>query len=124
MLFRSLFHTKATPDFARRLFLSYIQFANHMHDHPEWYNAITRNCTTEIYALSVMHNQPWDIRILLNGKADEMEYERGQIAGNLAWPELKRRAYLNPAARAVNDDPDFSTRIRENRPGFTETDTK
>jgi len=58
-------------------------------------------------------------RILLNGKADEMAYQRGMIAtAGLPFKELKQRAWINPAARAANDDPDFSQRIRENRPGF------
>jgi hypothetical protein len=113
-----LFHTKATPQFARALFLNYIELTNRLHDKPQWYNAVTHNCTTKIYTLATMNGQPWDWRILLNGKADEMEYERGELAGELPWKELKQRAYINPAARAADNDPDFSERIRENRPGF------
>jgi hypothetical protein len=29
-----------------------------------------------------------------------------------------RRAHINPAAKAADQDPDFSKRIRQNRPGF------
>jgi hypothetical protein len=65
-----------------------------------------------------MKNQPHDWRILLNGKADEMEYEQGELAGDLPFAELKKRAYINPAARAANEDPQFSARIRDGRPGF------
>ncbi len=115
-----LFHTKATPQFARALFLNYIELTNRLHDKPQWYNAVTHNCTTEIYTLATMNGQPWDWRILLNGKADEMEYERGELAGDLPWKELKQRAYINPAARAADNDPNFSERIRENRPGFAQ----
>jgi hypothetical protein len=114
-----LYHTTATPEFARSLFLNYIGMTNQLHDHPQWYNALTHNCTTEIFTLKSMKTQPWDWRILLNGKGDEMAYERGLIAtGGLPFKELKQRAWINPAARAANDDPDFSARIRENRPGF------
>jgi hypothetical protein len=92
---------------------------NQLHEHPKWYNAVTHNCTTEIYTLKSMKTQPLDWRILLNGKADEMAYQRGMIAtAGLPFKELKQRAWINPAARAANNDPDFSARIRENRPGF------
>ncbi len=114
-----LYHTRATPNFARSLFLNYIGMANRFHDHPQWYNAVTRNCTTEILTLQTMKAQPRDWRILLNGKADEMEYEHGELAGDLPFRELKQRAYINPAAQAADQDLNFSERIRENRPGFS-----
>jgi hypothetical protein len=114
-----LYHTTATPQFAQSLFLNYIGLTNALHDHPQWYNAVTHNCTTEIYTLKSMKDQPLDWRILLNGKADEMAYQQGMIAtGGLPFKELKQRAWINPAARAANNDPAFSARIRENRPGF------
>jgi hypothetical protein len=39
-------------------------------------------------------------------------------APRLPFLELKNRAYINPAARAADKDPNFSEHIRENRPGF------
>ena len=114
-----LYHTAATPQFARSLFLDYIGMANHLHDSPEWYNAITHNCTTEIFTLKSMKTQPYDWRILLNGKSDEMGYEKGLIErGGLPFKELKQRAWINPAAQAADDDPAFSALIRKGRPGF------
>jgi hypothetical protein len=113
-----LFRTKASPEFARELFLSYIRFTNRLHRTPQWYNALTRNCTTEIYTFRSMKGQPLDWRVLLNGKIDEMEYNLGNLEGNLPWKGLKQRAYINPAAQAADNDPNFSDRIRKNRPGF------
>ena len=114
-----LYRTTATPAFAQSLFLNYIGMTNQLHDHPQWYNAITHNCTTEIYTLKSMKGQPWDWRVLLNGKGDEMAYEKGLIvSGGLPFKDLKQRAWINPAAQAADHAPDFSTRIRENRPGF------
>jgi hypothetical protein len=114
-----LYRTTATPAFAQSLFMNYIGMTNQLHDHPQWYNAITHNCTTEIYTLKSMKGLPFDWRILLNGKGDEMAYEKGQIVtGGLPFKELKERAWINPAARQADHDPDFSARIRENRPGF------
>jgi hypothetical protein len=114
-----LFHTTATPAFAQSLFLNYIDMTNQLQKHPTWYNAVTHNCTTEIYTLHSMKGQYLDWRILLNGKADEMAYEHGMLAtGGLPFKELKQRAWINPVARAANEDPNFSERIRANRPGF------
>jgi hypothetical protein len=62
---------------------------------------------------------PWDWRLLVNGKGDELMYERKTIeTGGLPFVELKRRALINSAARAANDAADFSTRIREGRTGM------
>jgi hypothetical protein len=114
-----LYRTRATPSFARSLFLNYAGVTNQLAEQPQWYNAITHNCTTEIFTFQTMKSQPYDWRILLNGKADEMEYEQGELLGNLPFAELKKRAYINSAARAANADPQFSARIRAGRPGFT-----
>lgn len=114
-----IYHTTATPEFARSLFLDYIQFTNYLHDHPKWYNAATGNCTTEIFALKTMKTQQRDWTILLNGKGDAKQYAEGNIAGDgLPFDELKKRLYINPAAKAADKDPDFSDRIRAGRPGF------
>jgi hypothetical protein len=124
-----LFHTEATPEFARSLLLDYANMTNQLHEHPQWYNAVTRNCTTEIFTLQAMKGRPKDWRILFNGKADEMLYNQDELATNLAgsapsgarmsFQDLKRLAYINPAAQAADKDPNFSRRIREGRPGFS-----
>ena len=117
-----LYHTRATAQQAQAIFLDYLKRANHLRDHPEWYNALTNNCTTNI-ALHVTDARentfsPWDWRILLSGKADKMLYEHGILAGDLPFAELKQRAFINPVARTADDSPDFSKIIRQGRPGF------
>jgi hypothetical protein len=59
-----------------------------------------------------------DWRILLNGYGDEMLYERHALAGSLPFAELKKRALIDDRARAADDAPDFSDRIRAGLPGF------
>lgn len=112
-----LFHTRATPERARATFLNYLQRINRIRNRPEWYNALTNNCTTNIAALA---GEPeWDWRVLLNGRADQMLYQRGDLAtGNLPFAQLKEQAHINAAARAADDAPDFSLRIRQGRAGF------
>ncbi len=112
-----LFHTRATPEHARATFLNYLKRINRIRNRPEWYNALTNNCTTNIAALA--GESTWDWRVLLNGHADQMLYQRGDLeAGNLPFTQLKAQAHINAAARAAGDAPDFSRRIRVGRVGF------
>jgi hypothetical protein len=120
-----LFHTRATPEQSRVIFLDYLARANRMRENPEWYNALTNNCTTNIvpYVADARKTKPrFDYRILLNGKSDLMMYERGELAtDNLPLAQLKERAHINFAAVDADNAPDFSRRIRARRPGFTES---
>ena len=112
-----LFHTRATPEHARATFLNYLKKINRIHNRPEWYNALINNCTTNIAALA--GESEWDWRVVLNGRADQMLYERGDLAtANLPFAQLKEQAHINAAARAANDAADFSRRIRIGRAGF------
>jgi hypothetical protein len=113
-----LYRLKITPEKLRERFMDYISALNEMHARPRWYNAVTTNCTTSIRTQHASDKRaPWDWRILVNGKADEMMFERGAIeTGGLPFPELKARSLINPAAQAASDFPDFSARIRSALP--------
>ena len=115
-----LYRTAAGLKQTRERFLEYIQSINELNEKPRWYNAITTNCTTGIRSQRpASERQPWDWRLLVNGKGDELLYERQAIVtGGLPFAELKKRALINTAAREANDSPDFSTLIRKGRPGF------
>ena len=41
-----LYRVNIGADSARAIFLTYVGYLNHLKDNPEWYNALTRNCTT------------------------------------------------------------------------------
>ena len=119
-----MFRTSLQPSLERKIFMEYMNRANSLRVRPEWYNALTNNCTTNI-AVSVVDAQPTrmrlDWRVLLNGKIDEMMYEHGSLAtGGLPLPALKEQAHINAAAKAADNSPDFSKLIREGRVGFTE----
>ena len=118
-----IFRMTTPPALARKLFLDYMQRANELHTTPEWYNALTNNCTTNI-AVSAAEardvRQHFDWRVLLNGKGDEMMYDHHQlVTGGLSLPALKAQAHINAAAKAAGDSPEFSRLIREGRVGFT-----
>ena len=112
-----LYRVRMTPEQARTLFLDYLERANALRERPEWYNALTDNCTTAIRTQrAAADRQPWDWRMLLNGHLDELLYERGMIATNLPFAELKKQSLVNARAQAADQDPAFSQRIRQNLP--------
>jgi len=55
---------------------------------------------------------PWNWRILLNGKGDELLYQRGFIDRSLPFAELKARSLINPRAKRADASPNFSELIR------------
>jgi len=113
-----LYRLRATPASIRQLFLDYLQRANRLRQSPEWYNAVTDNCTTGIRAQRAATDRaPWDWRMLVNGHGDELLYERGVFATNVPLAELKERGHVNTRARAADKAEDFSMQIRQGVPG-------
>ena len=83
--------------------------------------AVTDNWTTNVRLHSDAsrgRRSPFDWRILLNGKADKMIYERGGFVGDLPFTELKSQVLINERAKAADRDAEFSKRIRNGLPGF------
>jgi hypothetical protein len=119
-----LYRLNVTPAQARERFLEYIHTLNALHEKPRWYNAVTTNCTTNIRAQHPAGERlPWDWRILLNGKGDEMMFERHVLAtAGLPFAELKRQALINSAAQSADAAADFSRQIRKGRAGFETAD--
>jgi hypothetical protein len=108
-----LYHLNLSLEEIRTRFLEYLRRMNQLHDRPEWYNAVASNCTTNIRTQHVVAKPaPWDWRILVDGKGDELLYERGVLNRNLPFAELKRRAHINARAKDADNAPDFSQRIR------------
>lgn len=115
-----LYRLRGSPEQARKLFLTYIRRLNALRERPEWYNAVTDNCTTGIRVQRAAADRaPWDWRMLVNGYGNELLYERGRIVTNLPVAELKQRSFINDKAKAADQDPEFSARIREGLPGFS-----
>ncbi len=115
-----LFHLRTPVARARAVLLDYLRAIDDLAEHPRWYNALTLNCTTAIrdHVRNVAPRTTFDWRILVNGKLPELAYERGTIDTSLPLAELMRRSRINERARAADDAPDFSRRIREGLPGF------
>jgi hypothetical protein len=115
-----LYRLNMSKQQGRILFLDYLQRANSLHEHPEWYNAVTSNCTTAIRAQRAPNDRaPWNWRMLFNGRLDTLLYERGMLATSLPFPVLKTKSLINPIAQAANDTSDFSRLIRRDVPVLT-----
>ena len=115
-----LYHLNATRGAARAVLVDYLETINELSEEPRWYNALLHNCTTMIryHVQHVAPGNPWDWRILVNGKLDELGYMRGTIDTSLPFEELRRRSQISAKARAAGDDAGFSRRIRHGLPGF------
>jgi hypothetical protein len=116
-----LYRTSVKPDRARRLFLNYLQSVNVIHARPQFYNALTDNCTTNVRmhtAATTAKPAPWDWRMLLNGTVDQLVYERGGFVSHLPFAELKPMSLIDAKAQAADQASDFSERIRIGLPGF------
>ena len=77
-----LYRLQVPPEVARAMFLTYVTYLNKLKDRPEWYNELTRNCTTTIQkplAADVSNPQPWNYQFILNGTLDELLYDRGRL---------------------------------------------
>ena len=114
-----LYATTATPAHARSRLMDYLRTLNGIRDKARWYNAVTTNCTTAIRGMHQGRLPPFDWRLLINGKGDEMLYERGLLRSDgLTFAELKARALINAAASEAYRAGSFSEAIRRERPGF------
>ena len=113
-----LYRLRASPERARHILLDYLATVNQLAEQPQWYNAMTHNCTTTIrdHVQNVTPTRPWGWQLLLNGYLDQLGYQRGTINNSLPFPEIKARSEITQKAIAANGAADFSERIRDGLP--------
>jgi len=109
-----VYRLRGRPEDGRRLFLEYMKKINALKASPEFYNALTTNCTTNIWAHSLANpgHLPFSWKILASGFVPEYLYEAGRLDTSVTFSELKRRAHINSRAQAADQAGDFSRRIR------------
>ena len=121
-----LYRTTISPEHGRALFLAYLDRMNRLHQRPEFYNQIVDNCTTNIRLANITaeHGKvpPWNWRMLLNGKGDELLYERGFLDRNLGFAVLKEQSLINKRAQSAGASADFSQLIRAGLPNTPSSD--
>ncbi|MDD2271565.1 MAG: DUF4105 domain-containing protein [Desulfuromonadaceae bacterium] len=115
-----LYRLHESADLARSVFLDYLQTVNSLKEKPQWYNALTDNCTTSFRISKAPYNPDTilDWRLIANGFIDEMLYERGAIDTSMPFSELKKLSLINERAKGIDKSPDFSKLIRTGLPGM------
>ena len=113
-----LFHLKAPPDKAKRLFLIYLERVNELVERPEWYHLLSNSCTINIVRYMNRAGREGDLRIshLLNGLFDGYLFSVGLLDTSMPLAELRERSRITAAAKAAENNPDFSNRIRAGLP--------
>ncbi len=113
-----LYRLNTPPMLARQVLTEYVKRINGLVEHPEWYNALSDNCTTAMIG-PIRHlsdRLPWSWKLIASGHLDELLYENGFLHRTLPFPELRERAIVNTLAERAGQDPAFSTLIRANQP--------
>jgi hypothetical protein len=113
-----LYRTRMPPETARKFFMEYIREINSLKQHAQWYNTLTSNCTVDIVKLirDAGGTATYNWKVLLSGYAPLYAYERGALDTSIPYEELRKASYVNPRARALGDDPEFSRKLREGLP--------
>jgi hypothetical protein len=110
-----VYQTTASPQAAREIFADVLNRSNQLAKHPEFYDTLTNNCTTNIvdHINRIRPNRVFaDLRVLLPGYSDELAYEQGLIVRHGSFSETKQRAYVNPLAQQYAGRENFSELIR------------
>jgi hypothetical protein len=111
-----LYPIRAPRERIREVFVEMLQRADSLRDHPEFYNTLTNNCTSNLIA-HVNHVAPHRIssglKTILPGYSDEVAYQLGLIDTDLDLAHARERFQINVRARRFFSDSLFSQRIRE-----------
>ena len=114
-----MYRLNVDPVTARALLLDYVARINSLAAEPEWYNAAAQNCTTTIrvHMQHVGRGNFWDPRLLINGRIDELGYERGALDQSLPMAELREKSRFDQRVSGAGVTEDYSSRIRVGLPG-------
>jgi len=110
-----LYPIKASGDLARSLLVDMLGRANALRAKPEFYNTLTKTCTTTILAhvrKLAPRRFPLSWKVLLPAYSDRLAYDLGLIDFEGTFEDARRRFKINDRAAAADKDPRFSHLIR------------
>jgi hypothetical protein len=110
-----IFPTVTNAEDARTLFLAVIDRVNDLNETPEFYNLVTRNCTTSLIPLLQSIDptlQSYDWRFLLNLYSVRMAYEDGWIDSPFAIDRTADLCHVNQYVKDNAECQGYSRRIR------------
>lgn len=105
----------------RSLFLSYLDEANGLNETPQYYNTITANCTTIVFAMVnriASGSLPLDYRLIFSGYLPSYIIDVNGFTPGFTLEQLRGGGAITARARAADGAQDFSRRIREGVPGI------
>lgn len=109
-------------DKMKALFLTYLDYGQRLHESPEFYHALTSNCTTVIYKMiQSIDKIPMDYRVIVSGRLADYLYEKKAIDNHYDLPLWKQRAFANPKVSHLGNNSqvsskEYSSMIREGLP--------
>ncbi|MCD9087831.1 DUF4105 domain-containing protein [Stenotrophomonas sp. SY1] len=109
-----------SQDEMRALLRVYVEQAQQLEREPRFYNTLTSNCTTVVFALmrGIVPGLPLDYRLLLSGYLAEYAADVGGLTPGVSQAQLQQRGRITQRARDAGDAADFSRRIRQGVPGI------
>jgi hypothetical protein len=113
-----LFRLNTPPENARRLLLEFVADSNELSTTPRFFNSLTSNCTTVVFAMARAVNDafPFDWRVIVNGFLPGYVYDKGALTSGKTLEELTAASKISAKAQAAWHSPDFSRLIREGVP--------
>lgn len=113
-----LYRIRSSPAAARALLLRYVAEANVLAAHPRFYNTLTANCNTVIFAMvrALSPAFPLDWRIVLNGFLPSFFYVHNLVDTSIPLAELIERAAVTDRIEMGLSETAFGARLRDGLP--------
>ncbi len=113
-----IYRLRMPPAYARKLLRAYVDDMNDLARKPRWYNTLTGNCTTLVFAMvsTLRPGLHLDYRILLSGYLPNYAYDLGAVDTSVPFAQLRELARIHDKAIHADDAVDFAARIREGIP--------
>ena len=115
-----LYRVAMPPPARRALLLAYLAEADALAKAPRFYDTLTANCTTIVYAMAqrIVGGLPADWRLLASGYLPEYLQSVGGLVPGQALETLRAAGRITLRAQAADADPAFSQAIRRGVPGM------
>ena len=112
-----LYRFKLSNEQALDLLKDYLKEMNGLVAEPQFYNALTRNCTTTIKihtdAIRPDKPPPLDWRLIASGHVDELLYDRGNVSTTIPFEELRKSSRVDLKMQKEEVREEFSEKMRE-----------
>lgn len=105
----------------RQLFLSYIEQANQLIEQPRFYNTVTANCTTLVFAMMqhISGGLPLDPRLLLTGYLPSYVEELDGLMDGFDLTQLRDSGRITERSKQAFNSENYSQIIRQGVPGWS-----